>query len=891
MFYKTFLMVKKKTKLTKLIVLSIFLSLTSSLDIIAQRQNWERIPGLIETSWSSSVTPQSALPEYPRPQMVREDNWYNLNGLWKFAIRNDLEKKPTSYDGEILVPFPIESSLSGVKKILTSNQTLWYSREFRSPFKQLKHRTILHFGAVDYEAVVYINNIKVGSHSGGYTEFSFDITDALKEDINEVLVEVRDPTDLGAGPHGKQTSNPGNIYYKSSSGIWQTVWLESVPESYIEGLKITPDVDNKLVKILVETKNVPQGMSVSINGTSKFIGTGSPNEEISIAVPDAHLWSPDDPYLYDIEIKLMLGNKVVDKVASYFGMRKVSIQKDLNGFNRIFLNNKYVYNLGVLDQGFWPDGLYTAPTDDALRFDILACKAMGYNTIRKHIKIEPARWYYHADRLGIIVWQDFVNPNQKLPEGSKDAFEKQISETVRQLYNSPSVSVWVVFNEKWGQYDQKRITEWVKQLDKTRLVNGHSGELLYVNNELRSPAPEAYISSDMADIHSYPNPKNAPSMTGKVQVLGEFGGIGVPIEGHLWDDLSAGWGYDGIVSPNTMKTQFSSMMDSVKKLEMQGLSASIYTQPYDVEDEQNGLMTYDRKVIKLALDTIRKINGRVWVTKPYMLNNKENLLELPNASRLTYMEKMNKFRDGLRDSTFLRTLALECARNGNDSLLHYIVKEYLNNIKNIYSEQNLKFILAFTKRSQDPGFNFLISEREKVNQILGNNRVESVLMNIIYREEISPFDKSPKPNWDSIEAVAARKYGEIGQEQVWGNRVVYYATKREWNNLGKYYKLYFDRVLLTGRNFIHINNLTWPIFEHIDDVDILSTALKATKYSIDNFDPSDPYSIDTYANLLYKCGRRSDAIEWERKAVDLSRSEKVFVETLDKMEKGVPTWK
>src|SRR5450432_3913109 len=419
----------------------------------AAQTQWSQAPLQLPTRWSKLVTPDNALVEYPRPQMVRT-NWTNLNGLWDYAITVKDAATPTHFDGKILVPYPIESALSGVKRALLPSQNLWYKRNIEIKSAKNGERTLLHFGAVDWKATVFVNGKEVGVHQGGYTAFSFDITDQLKTANNEIVVKVFDPTDEGIGPHGKQVLNPQNIYYTATSGIWQTVWLEAVPADYISDIKLTPDIDKNILNIVVDA---PAGFQIEVNGSK-----GEPGKKINLSVPNAHLWSPADPYLYDLDIKLKKGDKTIDEVKSYFGMRKISVSKEDKGIDRIFLNNKPYYNLGVLDQGFWPDGLYTAPTDEALAFDIKAIKAMGFNTIRKHIKVEPARWYFHADKIGMLVWQDMVNPNQGLPEGSKPEFEKESAEILDQLHNNPSIVTWVLFNEKWGQYDQERLTRWLK---------------------------------------------------------------------------------------------------------------------------------------------------------------------------------------------------------------------------------------------------------------------------------------------------------------------------------------------------------------------------------------------------------------------------------------------
>ena len=372
--------------------------------------------------------------------MVRE-KWTNLNGLWDYAITAKNAVKPSAYDGQILVPYPLESALSGVKKSLKPNQNLWYKRTIIKPETKTGDKVKLNFGAVDYEATVFVNGQQVGKHEGGYTEFSLDITPALKDGNNEVVVKVFDPTGEGVGPHGKQVLKPENIYYTPTSGIWQTVWMEVVPGASISSLYMTPDIDKGILNIAA---NGTAGYTVEINALAegKVVSTikGATGTNLLLPVKNAKLWSPANPYLYDLVVKLKKGNTVVDEVKSYFGMRKTSVAKDSKGIDRIMLNNKPYYNLGTLDQGFWPEGLYTAPTDEALAFDIKAIKAMGFNTIRKHIKVEPARWYYQADKLGMLVWQDMVNPNQGLPEGSKEAFESGSKEILKQLHNYPSIT-------------------------------------------------------------------------------------------------------------------------------------------------------------------------------------------------------------------------------------------------------------------------------------------------------------------------------------------------------------------------------------------------------------------------------------------------------------------
>lgn len=567
---------------------------------------WKMQPVPVSTRWAKQVSPTNTLPEYPRPQMVRKE-WQNLNGLWEYAITAKDAAQPTKFAGQILVPYPIESALSGVKKALLPTQQLWYRRTFQRPEIKNGERVLLHFGAVDWRTTVFVNRKRVGVHQGGYQHFSFDITDALKPGQNELVVSVYDPTDQGMNPHGKQTLRPQHIMYTPSSGIWQTVWLETVPAVYIEGVKLTPDVDHGTLHIQANVSGDAsdyQIEAVAYDGKTK-VGSiqGKAGDELSLSVPNAHLWSPKDPFLYNLSVQLRKNDKVIDSVDSYFGMRKIEIKKDANGFDRIFLNGKFTYNLGVLDQGFWPDGLYRAPTDDALRFDIEAIKAMGFNTIRKHIKVEPERWYYWTDKLGMLVWQDMPQPANDTADARKE-FETESAANIAELYNHPSIVTWVLFNEGWGAYDQQRLAQWIKHLDPSRLLNGHTGGYM---GTVKDDPKGRWVDADMTDVHDYPGPNTPPALPGKARVLGEYGGIGVMIPDHQWNDVKA-WGYIKLTSTQLVD-KYAAMAAQLKQFESEGLSGSIYTQPTDVETEQNGLMTYDRAVLKIPLKEIRKINA------------------------------------------------------------------------------------------------------------------------------------------------------------------------------------------------------------------------------------------------------------------------------------------
>jgi hypothetical protein len=586
--------------------LFLLLILFVSHSLIAQ-PSWQLKNVQLSTPWTTQVSPTNALPEYPRPQMVRS-NWTNLNGLWDYVITDSTYFRPDNFDGKILVPYPIESSLSGVKRALLPDQKLWYQRELEITEYDPKSHYLLHFGAVDYRAAVYVNGKLAGSHTGGYQEFTIDITKNLQPGSNELLVVVLDPTDEGDNPKGKQVLKPGGIMYTATSGIWQTVWLEKVPSIYISSICLIPQVDNTRLLIVVQSnlKNIKYSAKTNEND----IITGNTGDTVYLPIKNMHLWSPDNPYLYDLTIQLKTIGEESDEIKSYFGMRKVSIQKDSLGQERIFLNNKITFNLGVLDQGFWPDGLYTAPTDSALQWDIVTIKAMGFNMIRKHIKVEPARWYYYCDKLGMLVWQDMPYP-ANITIGGKQEFEKEAKENIQQLYNSPSIICWVLFNEGWNSYDQDRLSSWIKTLDPYRLLDTHTGE----NYDRNSPIDitQKWVNSDMTDIHVYPGPGIPPYLPGKARVLGEWGGIRAPIPGHQWN-ASKGWGYIQVSQADFIR-KYSFAIRHLKLFEEEGLSASIYTQPFDVEIEENGLMTYDRKMYKIPIDQLFKINSQIFSAK------------------------------------------------------------------------------------------------------------------------------------------------------------------------------------------------------------------------------------------------------------------------------------
>jgi hypothetical protein len=759
------------------------IALALSFPTVTKAQDWKIQPVTIQSRWARAVSPANALKEYPRPQMVRS-NWTNLNGLWEYAITAKDAVKPASFEGKILVPYPLESALSGVKKALQPSQNLWCKRSFNKPQLKAGEKVKLNFGAVDWQATVFVNGTQVGEHTGGYTEFSFDITAALKEGGNELVVKVFDPTDQGIGPHGKQVLNPANIYYTPTSGIWQTVWMEVVPEAYIQDLKITPDIDRGVLHLAgTFPADFTIEATVSENGVLISKLSGKAGSELLIPVKNAKLWSPASPFLYDLVVKIKKDGKIIDEVKSYFGMRKISVAKDEKGVDRIMLNNKPYYNLGTLDQGFWPEGLYTAPTDEALAFDIKAIKAMGFNTIRKHIKVEPARWYYHADKLGMLVWQDMVNPNQGLPEGSKKEFEYESFEILKQLHNYPSITTWVLFNEKWGQYDQKRLTNWIKETDPSRILNGHSGELLYVNEQLRSPSPDAYVDADMTDVHAYPDPMNSIKQAGKAQVCGEFGGIGVFIPDHQWLSGSA-WGYIQ-EKPAALKAKYTIMQQHLELFRNEGMSGSIYTQPFDVEGEQNGLMTYDREVVKIPFAELRKIHSKLnpdvlspsWMAGLGSVTAKDADLSDPGV---LYSAMLAEYIAGKRDASFLKKMAMMATQTGDKPGAALAGTAYIGTLKSPLSDEDVNSVVQFTKSTKDAGFPVMVSDSAAFKKVLGERKYVTSMMNMIFKGDMEPvLNASADPDWNAIEA-SVKKYGAPGEEILLRAKTVAFYNGQKW---------------------------------------------------------------------------------------------------------------
>ena len=613
----------------------VFLSVSQ----LATAGEWKPKQAPLMTRWAKDVDPAKTLPEYPRPQMTRE-RWLNLNGLWEYAIRPKDDGQPTKFDGEILVPFPAESALSGVMQKVGAANKLWYRRTFEIPKGWKGDKLLLHFGAVDWDTTVFVNGTQVGTHRGGYDPFSFEITAALKaQEKQEIIVAVWDPTTRGQQPVGKQHDKPEGIWYTPTTGIWQTVWLEPVPTSYIRSLTINPDVDKSSILVNVDVAgSAPEYVVVATvaapdkrGGAGVFRTPGQADrgqhnptrEPYRITFDKGNtppLWTPETPHLSDLTVALYkpdangkpTGN-AVDSVTSYFGMRKISIGKDKLGVTRLLLNNKPVFQMGPLDQGFWPDGLYTAPTDAALKFDIEITKKFGFNMARKHVKVEPARWYYWCDKLGLLVWQDMpssadghIAPGQG--EGTRspatvENFEHELKAIIDALRNSPSIVMWVPFNEGWGQFDTVRIAKLVKDYDPTRLVNCASGW-------------NDFPAGDVHDIHVYPGPASPNPEEHRAAVLGEFGGLGLPVKGHTWQS-EKNWGYRSFTTTEDLTAAYLNLITRMRPLVASpGLSAAVYTQTTDVEVEVNGFLTYDREVVKMPIDLVGAANRRVYGPPP-----------------------------------------------------------------------------------------------------------------------------------------------------------------------------------------------------------------------------------------------------------------------------------
>lgn len=583
----------------------------------AQRIMYSAPEFRLPTEWTFDVNPDHPLPEYPRPSMKRNE-WKNLNGRWHFTKGDKDGSIPLKFEKEIIVPFPVESALSGIGDSVDPEEKIWYKRTFFIPDHWSGRFVLLHIGASDWETTVYINGIEIGKHRGGYSPFSFDISPYLDErGVQEIIISVWDPTDQYHQARGKQKINPHGIWYTPVSGIWQSVWIEPVNLSSFESLKCTPDIDNGTINISTKVYNMlPEDSvvaTITFNGNQVTKAVFQADQMASIKIPDQILWSPKNPNLYDLKLDLMRNKERIDEIRSFFGMRKISVDVDKNGHKRLFLNNKPNFQYGLLDQGWWPDGLYTAPTDEALKSDILRSKDMGFNLIRKHVKVESDRWYTYCDQLGMIVWQDMPNSDKHAkwegPSGidgveiertfvSEAQYKLEFEEIINSFYNHPSIVKWIPFNEGWGQFKTPEIFDWVITVDSTRLIGGPSGG-------------NYFPIGDTRDYHRYPGPEMPPEDPDRALILGEFGGLGLPLQGHLWQK-DKNWGYRTLKKQKDLETSYLEMIEKLKPYIQEGLAGAIYTQTTDVEGEVNGTMTYDRKVIKFKSKKIKKAHNELF---------------------------------------------------------------------------------------------------------------------------------------------------------------------------------------------------------------------------------------------------------------------------------------
>lgn len=614
---------------------------------------WTPAGDNIRTRWAEKIDPHNPLPEYPRPQMIRE-KWMNLNGQWNYGI-TDASASDFEPEGKILVPFAVESSLSGVGKRISKDDALWYERTFTLPEAWREDRILLHFGAVDWQAEVFVNGYPAGLHTGGYDPFSFDITPYLKKSGQQTLrVKVKDATDNSFQPRGKQCIINDGIWYTPVSGIWQTVWIEPVPLCHVRSYYTESDISDSTLTVYADaavsdrdilTVTLYEG-GVGYSAGNRMAGAAVARTEIRngkavIRVPDMKLWSPDSPYLYALSFEIVRNGKVIDRVQGYTAIREISVYQEdgLHRYKRLALNGKPLFQFGPLDQGWWPDGLYTAPSDEALKFDIETTKSLGFNMIRKHIKVEPARWYWWCDVLGMMVWQDMPcigdfwkaqseardpeiaaamsnvwaegsllgGTDCDIPERWKDNFRKEWKSIIGALKSFQCIVVWVPFNEGWGQFDTEEIVEFTKSIDSSRLVNEASGG-------------NFSLCGDIIDIHNYPAPTQKFFERNFVNVVGEYGGIGYVVPGHTWNRAEQ-WGYDGVkTSAEELMSQYESYLEELKALIRTGCAAAVYTQTTDVEGEVNGLITYDRAVVKADMNRISSANKAVIKTLEEELN-------------------------------------------------------------------------------------------------------------------------------------------------------------------------------------------------------------------------------------------------------------------------------
>ena len=611
-------MIAKQLRTIACASIAIGLAMVASSARSEEGQAWEVVAGGMTTEWGREVTPETAWAEYPRPQLTR-DNWDNLNGLWDYAVTARDAAKPAAWEGKILVPYAIESSLSGVGRLLEPDEALWYRRTFAAP-RDGDNRTLLHFEAVDYQCKVWVNGKLVGEHQGGSLPFAIDVTDALRDGENELVLKALDET-RGWQLRGKQTLSPQGIWYTRVSGIWQTVWLETVPARYIESLKIDVAAEGGLIRVTAAIAGQGGGdeqlrVTARLKDDSAGSKTGKAAEAVELNVADAKLWSPAEPNLYDLTVALLAADgTVIDEVGSYAGIRTVGKEQDENGDWRFTLNGKPIFHWGVLDQGWWPDGLLTPPSDEAMTYDIEFLKAAGFNMIRKHIKVEPRRYYAACDRIGMLVWQDQIsggneanppwtrmraNPDDgDWPEDAHQQYMAELKGMIDSLRNHPSIVVWVPFNEAWGQHRTMEVGQWTSDYDPSRLVNVASGG-------------NFWPVGDVADHHEYPAPKfplEDERFADFIKVVGEFGGHGYRINDHLWNPEMRNWGYGDL--PKTYEEyvgRYVSTANDLGELRKKGVAGGLYTQTTDVEGEINGLMTYDRAKQKIEPKQLHEIH-------------------------------------------------------------------------------------------------------------------------------------------------------------------------------------------------------------------------------------------------------------------------------------------
>ena len=604
--------------------------------LIAAMTAWCCTAQTLKTPWADKVDKAMPHPEYPRPIMQRSQ-WLCLNGQWDYAIKDKGCPEPAQWEGKIRVPFCIESQLSGVQRPLTEKEELWYHREFTVPARWKGQHVMLNFGAVDWQADVYVNDIHIGCHKGGYTSFGFDITPYLNnKGSQKLVVRVFDPTNKGYQPVGKQTLNPRSIWYTAVSGIWQTVWLEPVAENHLTHINAVADVEHSTLELTLNSSGGNDGSIVEATLTdgNKTVAQakGMPNGTMRLPVPNAKLWSPEHPFLYGLRLVVRKGGKVVDEVKSYAAMRSVGTARDESGHLRLQLNGRNYFQYGPLDQGWYPDGLYTAATEEAMLYDLQVTKRLGFNMIRKHVKVEPDRWYYLCDSLGLLVWQDMPSgdygnrwepyqynggTDRQRSAASSANYYNEWREIIEQCGQHPCVAIWVPFNEAWGQFETEKVVAFTKGLDPSRLVNPASGG----NHR---------ACGDIFDMHHYPQPTMPLSDPGRVNVLGEYGGIGLPLQGHLWNE-NQNWGYVKFQNQREVTDEYVKYAQGLKELVRRGYSAAVYTQTTYVESEVNGLLTYDRKELKVVAEEVYRINKEVIAIvnnknmETYTLSNKNGM--------------------------------------------------------------------------------------------------------------------------------------------------------------------------------------------------------------------------------------------------------------------------